>query len=347
MKSKRIDWIDCAKGITILLMILGHCVYSECLGSTLRGMIFSFHMPLFFVLSCVTYRFSTNNEELKNKTIKAFKHLIKPALIIIVLYIIWECLQDGSLISNSEYWIAKLYTFIYASGVTVRFDNMNIEPIGIPWFFFVLFIGRTIFDALHMISDTDLKLFINSCVVGCIGIIFGLLYWLPFSMDIALAIMPFFYCGYFIKKKDVTRNSFVGLIGWGVLWYITLYLTFPDYTQWTYMELTCRRYPLFPICFISAISGTMFVIKLSVLVSKLGIVTVPLRYLGKNSLYLLCIHYFDFIWEDRWLVEEKQLQSAGLRIVYDLILFVILMFFMWGIGEIITFLRSNKVETGK
>lgn len=47
---QRIDWIDFAKGITILLVIIGHNV-----SGPLRGAIFSFHMPLFFILSCVTY----------------------------------------------------------------------------------------------------------------------------------------------------------------------------------------------------------------------------------------------------------------------------------------------------
>lgn len=42
---QRIDWIDFAKGITILLVIIGHNV-----SGPLRGAIFSFHMPLFFIL---------------------------------------------------------------------------------------------------------------------------------------------------------------------------------------------------------------------------------------------------------------------------------------------------------
>lgn len=50
---QRIDWIDFAKGITILLVIIGHNV-----SGPLRGAIFSFHMPLFFILSCVTYSWS-------------------------------------------------------------------------------------------------------------------------------------------------------------------------------------------------------------------------------------------------------------------------------------------------
>ncbi len=48
----RIYWIDCAKGITILLVIIGHSIYNP----MVRGPIFSFHMPLFFILSGMTYK---------------------------------------------------------------------------------------------------------------------------------------------------------------------------------------------------------------------------------------------------------------------------------------------------
>ena len=46
----RIQWVDIAKGITIILMIIGH---SGC-PKDINNWIFSFHMPLFFVLSGLT-----------------------------------------------------------------------------------------------------------------------------------------------------------------------------------------------------------------------------------------------------------------------------------------------------
>ena len=45
--SSRIDWVDLAKGIAILLVILGHTVKVP----IIRAAIFSFHMLLFFILS--------------------------------------------------------------------------------------------------------------------------------------------------------------------------------------------------------------------------------------------------------------------------------------------------------
>lgn len=47
-EKKRVEWIDVAKGVGMILVIMGHCFNKETL---LHNWIFSFHMPLFFVLS--------------------------------------------------------------------------------------------------------------------------------------------------------------------------------------------------------------------------------------------------------------------------------------------------------
>lgn len=44
---KRIEWIDLAKGMAIFLMVCGH----TSIPSSLSNWIWSFHMPLFFIVS--------------------------------------------------------------------------------------------------------------------------------------------------------------------------------------------------------------------------------------------------------------------------------------------------------
>lgn len=50
MTKKRMVWVDVAKAIAIILMIAGH----ELSRGPFRVWIFSFHMPLFFILSGYT-----------------------------------------------------------------------------------------------------------------------------------------------------------------------------------------------------------------------------------------------------------------------------------------------------
>lgn len=48
--NKRMEWIDVAKGLGLVLTILGHLLYSGT-WSTLNKFIYSFHMPMYFILS--------------------------------------------------------------------------------------------------------------------------------------------------------------------------------------------------------------------------------------------------------------------------------------------------------
>lgn len=47
---KHLHWLDIAKGIGIILVVIGHCVFPNHL------LIDSFHMPLFFVLAGLTFK---------------------------------------------------------------------------------------------------------------------------------------------------------------------------------------------------------------------------------------------------------------------------------------------------
>lgn len=287
--SKRVEWIDCAKGIAILLTIIGHSVSYGLYGSTLRGLIFSFHMPLFFILSCTTYRCSTNVLEFKKKFIRGIKHLLGPAIITYIIIIIYQCIIDHSLLLNSRFWKGKFYTLLFSSGVNTTFCDFEVSAIGIPWFFFALFIGRTIFELLHQKFEDDVTLLMMCCIICMIGITFGKFQWLPFSMDIALAIMPFFYFGNSLKEKKIDIHPVRDMLIYGLIWICTFYITFPDYNKWTYLELAARRYTLFPMCYITAITGTMFIGMISIILCKLK-VSLPILYIGRNSMYLLCVH---------------------------------------------------------
>ena len=324
-QKNRIDWIDAAKGITILLTIIGHSVSTGICGNTARGIIFSFHMPLFFILSCVTFRFSRDQSEFLKKVKKAFRHLIIPAMITFVLITVWQCMKDTGLITSTEYWTGKLYTLFFSSGVDLQFHGITVNAVGIIWFFFALFAGRTIFDYGHLVTGDDKRLSIAAVLAGCAGVLCGQYRYLPFSLDIALAVQPFFLFGYFLKNYDMNKNLIRKTLIYGFIWLGTLYMTFPDYGNRTYLELAIRRYPLFPLCYLSAIAGTMFISGISAGICKLKHLAEPLILIGKNSLYLLCVHILDRFYAGLWKVEGHQFHTALKRLIMDLAVFAVFM----------------------
>lgn len=100
MNLDRLKWVDCSKGIAIVLVVLGHAMtyFSPDMDSGVR-VIYSFHMPLFFILtgfvsthSYKKYRFS---EFLKRKA----KSLMIPYLyfaLVLVAYKIFRDYHNGS-----------------------------------------------------------------------------------------------------------------------------------------------------------------------------------------------------------------------------------------------------------
>lgn len=68
MKGNRICELDIAKGIGILLVILGHCTTQVI--PALANLVNSFHMPLFFLLSGMVYK-SCSLDELVSKRFRS------------------------------------------------------------------------------------------------------------------------------------------------------------------------------------------------------------------------------------------------------------------------------------
>lgn len=75
-KRDRLDWLDIAKGITIILMMLGHTSIPK----PVNSFIFAFHMPLFFIAS----GWSTSWE--KYSFGKFFQRKVKTLLLPFVIY---------------------------------------------------------------------------------------------------------------------------------------------------------------------------------------------------------------------------------------------------------------------
>ena len=73
--NKRLDYLDVAKGIGILLVILGHCQLGR-IGRA-HSLIYSFHMPLFFFISGVCF---SNKYTFSTLAVKRFRQIILPTI---------------------------------------------------------------------------------------------------------------------------------------------------------------------------------------------------------------------------------------------------------------------------
>lgn len=86
-RNKRLIYIDIAKGIGIVLMIIGHCGIDN--HPYIKNIIYCFHMPLFFIISGYFFKVRENKECIKN----IWNRLIKPYIItcgVIIFYKIFR-----------------------------------------------------------------------------------------------------------------------------------------------------------------------------------------------------------------------------------------------------------------
>lgn len=143
MGSKRLDWIDIAKGIAIILVIVGHTVPNP---SPLRHAIFSFHMPVFFILAGYTFRPKPWRELLSDSV----SRLLVPYVVLALAWQVPTFLMSGAPLTSGTL-VAGLKTLVFASGVDV--PGFGVTAVGMAWFLAALFTSRLLFNVLVRLFD--------------------------------------------------------------------------------------------------------------------------------------------------------------------------------------------------
>lgn len=325
-KKDRIIWMDLAKGIAIILVIFGHCVHGG-----IRGIIFSFHMPLFFILSGMTYKRRESYYAIVEYCLKGFKQLIVPSFIVFSICFIDSLIRDvfmNRTVLPGEYFTWKLRSLYYFSGSDIYVNEIMLAPrVGVIWFLLALFLVRIIFTFILCINNKILNNVIPLCLL-VLGVVVGSYQWLPVSLDVAFAAVFYYWLGWHSRNYKSSSGNQKNLLMSGFVWVALFCVIFA--MERTYLEMSQRRYPLFPISVICSISGSYFIFELSKYFSKFKF-TVLFSVIGQYSLDLLCIHGIDEIWMTKlvFLVHNNFL-IAGIRIVTDVsLLFAFLYIKQW------------------
>lgn len=168
-KVERIAWIDMAKAIAILLMIVGHEINS----GGVRSFIFSFHMPLFFILSGYTTHRVTAWHELKRVIFKLFKRIwLLAALMIVLLGVENYFLHPANIMMIFKLTLAGI--FWGSNGGPLGLSN-----VGVMWFLFAYFWARLFFDLVRLIIKDDRYNGIAFALVAYGGYLLSQKMWLP------------------------------------------------------------------------------------------------------------------------------------------------------------------------
>lgn len=204
MSEQRLEWIDVAKAIGIILVFIGHCDISG-----VNSYIYYFHMPLFFIISGLCWNIE------KNKTYgfvefvkKKFKSYVIPyfkiCLICLVLLGIPEALLKFGLTSEFFVLIEKYLTGIVllSKGSTEWLPHCS--PV---WFLTCLFCA----EVVMWFVMKQKKPWAYVIALGSLGYVMSLVGKFPWNIDTACTAIPLIYVGVLIK--DFLKNySNIGVL---------------------------------------------------------------------------------------------------------------------------------------
>lgn len=131
-KNDGIEEVDISKGIGMVLVITGHL----CVSVSLRNFIYSFHMPLFFILSGIVYNVARTRTRKAIQIKKILTEYIEWSGIYLVFDYIVRYGIEGTR-TKHELWNEVVYTISFY-GVSVLWF-LSALTIGLA---FVLFIGQ-------------------------------------------------------------------------------------------------------------------------------------------------------------------------------------------------------------
>lgn len=283
VENTRIKYMDMAKGITIMAMILGHVQIPE----YLRIIIFSFHMPLFMIIN----GYFIKNYSIKRTFIRSVRTLLVPYTIVCLIsagIYAYIAIESNSV---SEMFFYKIKAMIGGmSKISNRF--LSFDSVCVVWFICCLFLARNIYVMLINLSKKCHWI----CPYGILVLAFGgymigkYYAFMPWSLDVALVCLIFIGIGNWLRRESFFDKSYS-------------YILIIPATVWIYfmkmgisIELAVRSYPFGIFCIIEAIAGSIVVISISKLLNKNKIMTAILSWVGKNSMIILGIHCLELMY---------------------------------------------------
>jgi fucose 4-O-acetylase-like acetyltransferase len=269
------------KGIAILLMVLGHSLPNSTIGDYMRGFIYSFHMPLFFLISGYFYRKRSVFDQIK----KDFYGLILPYMIFCFLLMFYGLFQDlyGNITFPHETIKWFKISFYGSYNPNVQLGNW----IGPIWFLLGLFWCKTVFNFLYSENENkNIVLFVFLPII--ISYLFKYLYITLYVLQ-GLTSIIFYHIGYLARKNNLLNKKYSELTVL-LLFIIWIYCIF-----FSRIDMQSSHYDNFIINVIGAVSGTYFVyLSIKYIEIKISLIMRILIYFGKYSLIVLCFHSLDY-----------------------------------------------------
>ena len=285
MSNEREKWIDNAKGISILLVIIGH-VSGGLSGIWKFDFVYGIHLTMFFILSGFTIKRKKITLELLNKK---FEHLMIPYFLTCIAVLFTDVINnylisDTSIETISNIIGADLTRSFFGSGAITNFGDVELGTrIGAIWFLPAIFFATFFFQLiLNYYENRDDISGILSALIAAFGYISARFMWLPFSVQSGMMATFFIWIGYEIKKKKI-----ISQLKWYHYIIAQLILLLGINTGYCNIGFVVAYINDWIISTLVGISGCILIYLISI--KYKGKI---LEYVGRKSLLVLCVHLY-------------------------------------------------------
>lgn len=271
---------DIMKGIGIILMLIGHIPP----GQRLFHFIYSFHMPLFFIVA----GFFASTTKLSWSVIKKYaSRLLLPFLVTMLAIIILSPMRylfDG----NFNFAIAQVLSLFWAGdALPTRFGKLSLEAV---WFLVALFWAKCFFQSLGYFVNKSFTRYKDEIVLAlCFAISGGAIFlhklfpFVPWGLMRGLSAVMFLAIGWYAKRHPIPIYVWIAFV---FCWLIAL--------RFGLLDMSTYTYKIFPMEVLGAVGATWLVYLLSRVIQNHTVLTCKLlRWFGMNSLLILCVNTLD------------------------------------------------------
>ena len=317
MIKQRNVTFDLMKGVAILCMMISHLVCRDT--GLINHFIYTFHMPLFFILAGMFAKELNAIPSFWQYTKKNARRLLLPFYVTMLLRCAWGGLQ-AFMKHNIAYLLQPTLSMLVASpdGWDTPWGEVYSGPM---WFLVALFLVRELFYGMQYVfrnlneQRRDLWIVAISIALSIASIIlYPYVKPFPFCIMQTFTAIAFYALGWYIHKHPLPQWS-----------YWLCVLVWPFAIVYGDISMAFCTIAYYPLSFIGACGGTYVVYLLCKGIATLTVnhspihsLVQPLAWCGVFSLPILCMH-------------ELEMYSAFL---YSFICKVPILHYLTGWGEI-------------
>lgn len=282
-KKQRIDWIDMLRGVAMIIVVIGHMNFT----GNEKLYIYSFHMPLFFMISGITFGLSRKELPFKDFVIKKAYALLLP-------YFAWNIIAlpywyyNTRILKQSD---TPLTTAI--KGIFYCNESHCSGPTNATWFLVALFLVEIFFWLLLKLANGNMRyltLAIGVCAVA--GHLASYSKKLPpWHIEVVPTAAVFFFFGYIFMKYFTKLKEYVQSVKNYKIYYALAIPALLYLGRWFALRnvrcsMSTSTYGDFYYYYIGATATSIAIILLVLILP----VVPPIKFIGTNTITYVALH---------------------------------------------------------